>query len=251
MDISIIIVNYNTKKLTSDCIDSIISHTKDIEYEIVVVDNASVDGSIEEIPAKYPCIKFIEAGDNLGFGKANNLGAKNAAGKYFFLLNSDTVLKNNAVKKFYDYAENSGRNEILGTHLLDADGQINNSGGNFEDKKHIYVRMLYLYFPFLLKLRKKAAKVDFGSGEQKVDYVTGADIFILADTYRKLGGFDESFFMYSEDTDLCKRAAEIDVSCRLIEGPSIVHLEGKSGNASKKVRDIRIASYKHYLKKWF
>lgn len=104
MDISIIIVNYNTKELTKNCIDSIYEKTKDIEFEVILVDNDSNDGS-KELFERDKKIEFVEAGKNLGFGKANNLGLTRATGKYIFFLNSDTILVNNAVKIFFDFCE--------------------------------------------------------------------------------------------------------------------------------------------------
>ena len=99
MDVSIIIVNYNTKKLTSDCINSIYEKTTGIRFEVIVVDNNSSDGSQDLFFFDFR-IKFVEAGENLGFGKANNKGVEIASGKYVFFLNSDTILVNNAVKLF-------------------------------------------------------------------------------------------------------------------------------------------------------
>ena len=102
MDVSIIIVNYNTKDLIKNCIDSIYEQTKDIKFEIIVSDNGSVDGSIEMIKSEFPNVILIENNANLGFGTANNRGLKIAKGKYIFYLNSDTVLLNNAVKLYPD-----------------------------------------------------------------------------------------------------------------------------------------------------
>ncbi|UVV84289.1 glycosyltransferase [Bacteroides thetaiotaomicron] len=107
MDVSVIIVNYNTKALTKSCIESIFSETCGIEFEVILVDNASSDGSKELFQIDERII-FIESNVNLGFGKANNLGYKYATGKYIFLLNSDTLLKNNAIKLFFDFAEKNG-----------------------------------------------------------------------------------------------------------------------------------------------
>ena len=111
--VSIIIINYNTKLLTLDCLKSIYQHTKDIDFEVIVVDNASSDGSAEAIRESFPIVKVIEPNENLGFGRANNLGAKYAKGEYLFLLNSDTLLIENSIKKLYDfYIENEEKLHI-------------------------------------------------------------------------------------------------------------------------------------------
>ena len=111
MDVSIIIVNFNTRQMTSECIDSIIEKTQGLEFEIILVDNASTDGS-KEFFEKDERITYIYSEKNGGFGYGNNLGMKVAKGKYFFLLNSDTLLINNAVKEFYDYAEKDDKKRV-------------------------------------------------------------------------------------------------------------------------------------------
>ena len=111
MDVSVIIVNYNTLGLTSDCIESIIAQTSTVEYEIILVDNASTDGS-KEVFAQDKRIKYIYSDRNLGFGRANNLGIREAKGRYLFFLNSDTILLNNAVKLFFDFCEKNPDRKI-------------------------------------------------------------------------------------------------------------------------------------------
>ena len=132
MDVSIIIVNFNTKDITQKCIESIFQHTSDITFEIILVDNASSDGSVE-LFQKDNRINLVKSDANLGFGRANNLGFQYATGKYIFLLNSDTLLKNNAVKLFYDTAEKEHCKNIAcwGTMLKDKNGNIGVSYGNF------------------------------------------------------------------------------------------------------------------------
>ena len=128
MDVSIIIVNYNTKQLLKDCLNSIYEHTENISFEVIVSDNGSKDGSIEMLKAEFPQVILIENNANLGFGKANNKGLAIAKGKYIFYLNSDTILLNNAVKLFFDYFEENGKKEnigALGCNLLDKQGNIN------------------------------------------------------------------------------------------------------------------------------
>ena len=126
MNVSIIIVNYNTKKLLSDCLKSIYEQTKDLEFEVIVSDNGSTDGSIEMLKSDFPQVILIENNANLGFGTANNRGLSVAKGKYIFYLNSDTILKNNAVKYFFDFWENSPEPEKiggLGANLLNSAGE--------------------------------------------------------------------------------------------------------------------------------
>lgn len=131
MDVSIIIVNYNTKRLTDNCIKSIEEKTKDVDYEIILVDNCSTDGS-KEMFASDARIRYIYNNENLGFGRANNLGAQYARGKYVFLLNSDTILCNDAVSMLYHAMETLPLDVgCLGTMLLDSDGNLGLSYGRF------------------------------------------------------------------------------------------------------------------------
>lgn len=126
MDVSIIIVNYNTYDLTAACIQSIIEHTKRISYEIIVVDNASTDGSKEKFE-RDSRIKYIYSEKNGGFGYGNNRGIEIANGDYFFLLNSDTLLLNNAIYEFFKYAKSHKSRIIYGCYLQGNDGTYRNS----------------------------------------------------------------------------------------------------------------------------
>ena len=247
MDVSIIIVNYNTKELIKNCINSIYKYTNDIEFEIIVSDNGSIDGSIEMLKSEFPNVILIENNANLGFGKANNKGLRIAKGKYIFYLNSDTVLLNNAVKIFYDYWEQSpNKNEIcaLGCNLLDGDGKITHSGEGFPSKKKILKNAL-MDFLHILKLsvffflpesfsftKKKSIKNETKKIIGDIDYVIGADLFLKND---KFALFDETFILYYEDSDLQLLMKENGLRRILIDGPKIQHLEHKSNKFNKKI----------------
>ncbi|MBO5137518.1 MAG: glycosyltransferase family 2 protein [Spirochaetaceae bacterium] len=237
MHVSIIIVNYNTKKLLKNCLNSIYSHTKGIDFEVIVSDNGSTDGSIEMVRTEFPQVLVIENNANLGFGAANNKGLKIAKGKYIFYLNSDTVLLNNAVKVFYDYWEKSCDKEnigALGCNLLDENMNITHSYGNFAGYKIALNQLSKMFFSniilsFLYILHIKPNKKRNNSNKQKflgeVDYITGADLFLLNNEYAK---FDEYFFLYFEEADLQKRLASMEKKRVMIDGPVIQHLCGGS-----------------------
>lgn len=253
LDVSIIIVNYNTPDLTIDCIESVRKHSIGVNYEIIIVDNASHDDSVEQIRRRYKkdnFIKIIKCKSNKGFGKANNIGAARARGKYLFLLNSDTVLLNNALDIFLKKNKELNKDYVLGTYLTDSKGNVSNSYSDIEDFNHIVVRILYLMFPILLSLRNKLNKTkDVFTVEKNVGFITGADMFVKAELFRKVGGFDEKFFMYCEDEDLCVRLSDIGVKSRIILGPQIIHLEGKSSKNRFKKNLIRIKSYFYFIRK--
>lgn len=247
MDVSIIIVNYNTKQLLADCLTTVFEKTKDVAYEVIVVDNASTDGSEEYITKRFPNIKWINSGENLGFGRANNLGAKYATGKYLFLLNSDTLLLNNAIRIFFDYAESHQYEGIgtLGSWLLDKDGKPNNSFGFFPCATNEIKYLLGKYqLPSLNDITE----------EKEVDYITGADLFIEKRLFEGLDGFDKNIFMYYEETDLQYRLALRSLSRKIIPGPRIIHLEGGSfENKGLSLKRFLMAqtSYNYYLRKNF
>lgn len=236
-DISVVIVNYNTRELLSDCIRSIIDHTSDINYEIIVVDNDSHDGSVEMLRASYPGVKTVEAGANLGFGKANNLGMQQASGKYYLLLNSDTLLLNNALKIFFDKAESLAKEGkrvgALGAILLGPDHKTCHSYGKFISPSGELKEVLAKYLRFLkdeeLNSPQKA------EATLEVDYITGADMLVPAQVFKETAGFDPDFFMYCEEVDWQKRMDELGYNRLIIDGPEIIHLEGGSDSNKKKM----------------
>ncbi len=248
MDVSIIIVNYNTQELTSSCIDSICEQTIGLEYEIIVVDNNSQDNS-RKILSEDKRIMFVESGENLGFGRANNLGLQKATGEYVFFLNSDTYLLNNAVKEFYDFIEqNCVKLKIgaLGCILKGTDLQQTHSYAKFPNAwrtirdiltDHIIKRFGY----------KSVMKLDDGAKENagyfRVDYITGADLFVSRKMLEKFGVFDPDFFMYYEETEMQFRWTKCGFFNYIIKTPQIVHVEGGSQKQEvsfpKKMRQMK------------
>lgn len=255
MNVSVIIVNYNTKELTKNCLASIFEKTKDIDFEVIVSDNGSTDGSIEMIKSDFPQVVLIENNVNLGFGKANNIAAKIAKGKYLLFLNSDTILLNNAVKEFFDRAVDEKESVILGSYLCDAEEKICNSYGSFMNPFIFIIKKnVYDFYPKILQWRlsklqnKKYAKTSLK--EKKVDFITGADLFIKKEDFNKINGFDENFFMYFEDEDLCRTAKKNEIQCKIIMSPKIKHLEGASSSVKIRKFLIQDVSFFYYCKKW-
>jgi GT2 family glycosyltransferase len=248
MDVSIIIVNYNTSKILCDCLQSIFLYTVDLEYEIIVVDNASKDDSVIMVSQLFPKVKIIVSSENIGFGRANNLGVKYAIGKYLLLLNPDTILKNNAIRVFFNYMEQHSNESIgaIGGWLLDNNGKVNVSFGYFPS---FQVELYYLRDKFLQKERVSNIKE-----ELEVDFVMGADLFIRKSVFDDLKGFDPNFFMYYEETDLQFRMKNKALKRLIIPGTNIVHLEGGSFNEKAKNFSrfmISQKSRKYYMKKYF
>jgi GT2 family glycosyltransferase len=234
IDVSIIIVNYNTSELTLSCIKSIIDLTENIAYEIIVVDNASSDSSCEMIESIFPNVILLKNSINLGFGTANNLGVRHSQGKYVFLLNSDTKFLNNALQFFYEFYENNSfghRIGIVGTELLNSDLLPTHSSGFFPVFSDIIKRTLKINF-------NKDVFIDKNKGYLVVEYITGANLFIEKRLFDDFSGFDEDFFMYYEETDLQKRFALNGYKSVLIAGPKIIHFQGKSFVGQNSIRKI-------------
>jgi hypothetical protein len=232
MDVSIIIVNYNTCDITRNCLKSIFEQTKDINFEVIVSDNGSKDGSVEMIKEEFPQVVLIENNANLGFGAANNRGLKIAKGKYIFYLNSDTILLNNAIKIFYDYWENSQEKDkigALGGNLLNEKKEFMHSYGIFPNflKEVVLVasRLILTFFLWLFRLKRKAkTQSEIHKYIGDVDYLTGADLFMRNNQF---AFFDERFFLYYEETYLQKQLKMAGLRRILIDGPEIIHLEGQ------------------------
>ena len=254
MNVSVIIVNYNTKELILNCIRSIISQTSNLTYEIIVVDNASIDGSQQAIKTNYPSVILIEAKENLGFGRANNLGAEKANGKYLFFLNSDTVLLNNSIQVLFDFNEVNSKNfriGISGGILIDNNRLETGSFGPLPTKTNVLKSILGL-LPRFTKMTLNETKYFQNNGYLDVGYITGADMFISKSIFQDIGGFDPNIFMYYEETDMQQRLRNSSYRNFVIEGTQIIHLEGSSlnqANEKNKKRLIVTKSMFYYFRK--
>lgn len=225
MEVSVIIVTYNTVSMTNKCIESIIKYTSGISYEIILVDNASSDGS-KEIFERDSRIKYVYSNINLGFGKANNLGVKYAAGKYVLFLNSDTILISNAIYELFKCISCNTKIEVIGAQLLWPDKSPQQSTFKFPKFFSILLESIGIKQQTIAYDNCDNSKIHILDGE----FISGADLMMSTDTFKKIGGFDESFFMYYEETDLQLRL--IRLGCKLAINPNvnIIHINGGSQN---------------------
>ncbi len=249
--VSIIIVNYKTKDLTKDCIRSILAKTEGVEFDIYVVDNASGDGSAEELKREFPEIKVIESATNGGFARANNMAMRESRADYFFILNPDTILVNNAVKIFCDFMDQEENRNIAccGGNLYDEQMSPQIAFGNFPSLAEVAFKVFRLKKVFRKYYREKlrASSEHMGDSVRTVDYVVGADMFIRKSVLDRIGLFDEDFFLYFEDTELSYRMARNGYASTILPDAKIIHLAGKASSDASKAKQIRMREQSRFL----
>ena len=237
MDLSVVIVNWNTKKLTTDCLSSIFKFTKDVTFEVIVIDNGSNDSSQKLIKARFPQVKLIQNKDNLGFTKANNQGIRISQGKYIMLLNSDAYLIENSFKKLVDFADKIKDLGALGPKLLNIDKTIQQSVGFVPNLPQVFYWMSFLDdLPFGYILKPFHIDHDsFYQKEHEVDWVTGAAILIPKNIIKKTGMLDENIFMYGEEVEWCYRIKKEGYKVVFTPESQIIHIgRGSSGKISSR-----------------
>ena len=234
-DISIIIISYNTREMTLACLHSVYEQTKDISFELIVVDNDSKDNSAQAIAENFPEVTLIASKENLGFAKANNLSAKNAQGEFLLLLNPDTIVLNGAIQELLAFARTNPGNRVYGGRTLFADSTLNPT--SCWRKPTLW--SLFCYSTGLVSIFRRNALFDqesYGPWKRdsvmEVDIVTGCFLLIEKKLWDQLDGFDPQFFMYGEDADLCLRAAQEGARPIITPDATIVHY----GGASERVR---------------
>lgn len=231
MDMSIILVSYNTKDLTRNCLNSLYEKTTGLEFEIFVVDNNSKDGSPDMVEQEFPDVKLIRNSDNKGFGAANNIAVRQAQGKYIFCLNTDTLLVNNAINIMFDFMEKEENQNVgvCGGLLMDKDKNPYGYGGKLPSITDILWKFGFRQL-FKEQYKKYLRGFDFKEGKCVYDigYICGADIMFRKSVLDMVGLFDENFFMYFEESELCKRIKNKGYDIKLLTEPKIIHLEGSS-----------------------
>ena len=261
MDLSIVIVNYNSKNYLDRCLSSIYDKTKDLEFEIIVVDNASNDNSRQLLKEKYPQVKLITNSKNLGFGKANNQGIDVVQGKYVLLLNNDTELINNALKIMFDFIEQHPEAGLVTCKLFEGNGQVQKNCRSFPltpfDTMFSRASLMTKLFPNnSISQRVTLSDWNYDSRRQ-VDWVSGACMLIRREVLDRVGVFDDNYFMYWEDTDLCKRIRDAGWQIWFLPEPQIMHFTGKGGGKrSLKLRLFMMfamhrSAYYYFLKHYY
>jgi GT2 family glycosyltransferase len=235
LDVSIIIVNWNTKELLQNCLTSIYEQAGDVSYEIIVVDNASTDGSVESVRTKFLQVKLIENPANRGFAAANNQAMRIAKGRYVLLLNSDTVVLNSAIAKTITFADTHPEAAGIGCGVLNPDKTLQPTCFMFPSIVNMVLSSTYLYklFPRNRFFGRERMSWCDRTDIREVDVVTGCFMLVRRKAIEQVGMMDEQFFMYGEETDWCYRFKQAKWEILFTPVAEIIHL----GRASS--RQIR------------
>jgi GT2 family glycosyltransferase len=235
MDLSIVIVSYNTRELLMQCLDFVFRNSPSRSFEVIVVDNHSKDGSPEIIKKKYLSVKLLENLENRGYAGANNQGVQIAKGKYILLLNSDTRVLPKAFDRLMNSLDEDSETGIVGAQLLNPDLTIQGSAKSFPSPVNILFgrkSIMSRLFPNNPLTRKYLPCLNENLVEPfEVDHVAGAGLMIRKDLVDKIGLFDERFFMYWEDTDLCYRAKA--AGWKVICHPQAKIIHDEAGSSKK------------------
>ena len=238
MDVSVVMINYNTYDFTCAALDCIFEQTHGLSYEVILIDNKSPDGSGEMLAEKYKDkIIYVQAGDNLGTSKAFNLGVAKSVGKYILWLNTDILIKENFIFKLYEFMQNTPDCGICGGNILDFNGKPTHSYKAKIITPQSVRRDWSLTVKIFRKLFKRALseQYNFTGKVKKVGYITGADMMIRRELIEQIGPFDEDIFMYAEEVEFTYRAHTLtDYTVCSVPDAHIYHLEGASFNGGKK-----------------
>ncbi|WP_348824568.1 glycosyltransferase family 2 protein [Flavobacterium aestuarii] len=231
MQLSVIILNYNVRYFLELCVLSVESALKNIDSEIIVVDNNSQDESCEMIKKHFPNVKLIHNNQNLGFPKGNNIGVAQAKGEYICILNPDTVVAEDTFEKLLAFAKSKNDLGIVGVKLIDGTG-------NFlpESKRGIptpwvaftKITGLYKLFPKSSLFNKYYAQHISENQTGKVEILVGAFMFLKKELYEAIGGFDENCFMYSDDIDLSYMVLQKGKNNYYFHETAVIHYKGES-----------------------
>lgn len=223
IDLSIIIVSWNVCDLLERCLSSIKKYSAAVSYEVIVVDNASADSSVAMVREKFPWVKLLAESDNLGFTRGNNLGLKQSRGRQICFLNPDTELLEDALGPLVNYLESQPEVGVVAPKLLNADRSLQHSIGKFTS-------LMSLFKEYFGRFKVEHHRFTHPSQITEVESVLGACMVVRGDICRRIGGFDERYFMFNEETDLCLNMRHLAYKTVYFPQVSVVHHGSMSMN---------------------
>lgn len=252
MKLSIVIICWNDLKLIRDCLDSIYSGTRLTDFEVIVSDNGSTDGSIEHLRTHFPQVRVIENGANLRFAKANNVGIRASQGEYVLILNPDTIIHKGTLDGLVKFADEHPKAGAFGCRVLNPDGTYQESARPFPTVRGEWIAAL--------GLKKLGAVSDWflagtysgwqGDTQRQVDWQSGCCLLIRGELLKQLDGFDPQFFYYYEEVDLCRRIVDAGHPIWFTPDVTIIHLGGQSTKRFPLAfhLDRQITRYRYFYK---
>jgi hypothetical protein len=231
IDVSIVIVNRNTREYLVRCIESIRPNTKEVSWEVTVVDNGSRDGTGTRVREKFPGVHLIENSDNFGFAAATNQGIRRSSGRYILLLNPDTQLREGAIEGLRSFMDSRPEAGVAGAQLLNDDGSKQNSIANFPSLATELLNKALLRFLFPKKFPGKERNY---TEPVEVDSVIGACMMVRRQAVEQVGLLDESYFLFLEETEWCYRMKRAGWKIFHVPRVRIFHFQGKSAGKDEK-----------------
>ena len=246
-----IIINWNTRDLLVQCIDAVQKHTRDINVQVIVVDNHSQDGSPEMVEQNFPDVFLIKNTQNRGYGRAANQGMEAAKGKYVLILNSDIKVNPRCLDEMFQFMESHPHAGASSCKLTFPDGTLQHSCRRFPDFKTYLLMLLGVRFLFpRMKRFRDYLMLDWDHSETRpVDQIMGSFLFIRKEVILQVGGFDEQFWMYFEEVDLCLRIHKAGWKIMHYPHASAVHFLSKSSEQWGEIKKIK--EYQKSLLKYF
>jgi N-acetylglucosaminyl-diphospho-decaprenol L-rhamnosyltransferase len=243
--LSIVIVSYNARADLERCLESLVRGRPATDHEIIVVDNASTDGSAEAVRTRWTGVRLIEAGANLGFAKANNLGIRQSFGELVLLLNGDTIVPHGAIDALVATLDGHPDAAVVGPRLVDADGRAELSFG----------KMISPFNELWQKLRARGNVERLTSRARDADWVSGACLMVRRSDAEAVGLMDERFFMYTEDVDFCAAIRARGRRVLFTPAVQVVHLRGRSRQTAPRAteaayRRSQVAFYEKHHPRW-
>ncbi len=237
--LSIIIVSWNVRDLLRDCLRSLLADQGELAMEIIVVDGASADGSAAMVADEFPSVHLITSNENLGFPKGNNMGMGAANGRFFLLLNPDTIVKKGALVTMLTYLQTHPAVGVVGAQLLNADGTVQSSRRRFPTMATAFFESTWLQPIAPKQILDNYYVNDSDDGETaQVDWVMGACMMTRREIVNAVGGMDEAYFMYSEELDWQRRIKDAGWQVVYLPTAQITHYTGKSSEQAVTARHI-------------
>lgn len=256
MKLSIIIVNWNTEDLLRQLLTMVYRYVMGFDYEVIVVDNHSVDGSVAMLKKEFPQVRLIANDDNLGFAKANNQGMVVASGGYLMLLNSDIILNDNSIGTLVNFLDTHLDVTMVGPRLLNKDGTFQhacrrNLPNPINSFFHVFGFTKIFKHSKLISDYKR--QHDDPNATGPTEAISGAAMMFRREFYESCGGLDENFFFYGEDIDFCKRVHDSGGKIVYVSDAKIIHLGGESTKKRRRsaLSNFYDAMWRYYRKHFY